>query len=63
MRPFIGIIDPVLIRKAKALKGIEQSSLDPRKTNEAFVAVTILTAESNPDEMAIIIKLISDLLG
>ena len=31
-------------------------------SNEALVAVTILTAESNPDEMDIIIKLISNLL-
>ena len=31
-------------------------------SNEALVAITILTAESNPDEMEIIIKLISNLL-
>ena len=31
-------------------------------SNEALVAVTILTAESNPDEMDIIIKLITNLL-
>ena len=31
-------------------------------SNEALVAVTILTAESNPDEMDIIINLISNLL-
>ena len=31
-------------------------------SNEALVAVTILTAESNPDEIDIIIKLISNLL-
>ena len=31
-------------------------------SNEALVAVTILTAESNPNEMEIIIKLISNLL-
>ena len=31
-------------------------------SNEALVAVTILTAESNPDEMDIVIKLISNLL-
>lgn len=31
-------------------------------SNEALVAVTILTAESNPEEMNIIIKLISNLL-
>ena len=31
-------------------------------SNEALVAITILTAESNPDEMDIIIKLISNLL-
>ena len=32
-------------------------------SNEALVALTILTAESNPDEMEIIIKLISNLLA
>ena len=31
-------------------------------SNEALVAVTILTAESNPDEMEIIVKLITNLL-
>lgn len=31
-------------------------------SNEALVAITILTAESNPDEMEIIIKLIMNLL-
>ena len=31
-------------------------------SNEALVAVTILTAESNPDEMDIIVKLITNLL-
>ena len=31
-------------------------------SNEALVAVTILTAESNPDEMEIIVKLIMNLL-
>ena len=31
-------------------------------SNEALVAVTILTAESNPDEMEIIVKLIANLL-
>ena len=31
-------------------------------SNEALVAITILTAESNPDEMDVIIKLISNLL-
>ena len=31
-------------------------------SNEALVAITILTAESNPDEMEIIIKLITNLL-
>ena len=31
-------------------------------SNEALVAITILTAESNPDEMDIIIKLITNLL-
>ena len=31
-------------------------------SNEALVALTILTAESNPDEMEIIVKLISNLL-
>ena len=31
-------------------------------SNEALVAITILTAESNPDEMDIIIKLIANLL-
>lgn len=31
-------------------------------SNEALVAVTILTAESNPDEMGIIVKLITNLL-
>ena len=32
-------------------------------SNEALVAVTVLTAESNPDEMEIIIKLIMNLLS
>ena len=32
-------------------------------SNEALVAVTILTAESNPDEMEIIVKLIMNLLS
>ena len=32
-------------------------------SNEALVAITILTAESNPDEMEIIVKLISNLLA
>ena len=32
-------------------------------SNEALVALTILTAESNPDEMEIIVKLISNLLA
>ena len=32
-------------------------------SNEALVTLTILTAESNPDEMEIIIKLISNLLA
>jgi len=32
-------------------------------SNEALVALTILTAESNPDEMEIIIKLISNILA
>ena len=32
-------------------------------SNEALVALTILTAESNPDEMEIIVKLISNLLN
>ena len=31
-------------------------------SNEALVAITILTAESNPDEMEIIVKLITNLL-
>ena len=31
-------------------------------SNEALVAVTILTAESNPDEMEIVVKLITNLL-
>ncbi len=31
-------------------------------SNEALVAITILTAESNPDEMEIIIALLSNLL-
>ena len=38
MRPLIGVIDTVLIRKGKkALKDIEQSSLDPRKANEELL--------------------------
>ena len=32
-------------------------------SNEALVAITILTAESHPDEMEIIIKLIMNLLA
>jgi len=32
-------------------------------SNEALVALTILTAESNPDEMEIIVKLISNILA
>ena len=32
-------------------------------SNEALVALTILTAESNPDEMEIIVKLITNLLA
>ena len=32
-------------------------------SNEALVAITILTAESNPDEMEIIVKLIMNLLN
>lgn len=32
-------------------------------SNEALVAITILTAESNPDEMEIIVKLITNLLS
>ena len=38
MRPFIGVIDSVLIHKGKkALKDLEESSLDPRKANEALL--------------------------
>ena len=32
-------------------------------SNEALVAITILTAESNPDEMEIIVRLIMNLLS
>ena len=38
MRPFIGVIDSVLIHKGKkALKDIEKASLDPRKANEKLL--------------------------